>query len=148
MPPIDTYPFPRRWHLESCALRWHCHWSSSRRRWSDSGRAPFLRPCCCCRAPRTCWSCRQPTCLNSTLWLKIRVSITFDLLLYIWPIAALWLYHSWNRSVVLWLSLINVDVAISTAALAVLERLGGLYHWRLVCGHGLCGGGDFVVHVL
>jgi len=72
-----------------------------------------------------------------------------SILLDIWLVAALWLYHSWNRSVVLLLlSLIKVHVAVSIAALAVLERLGGLDHGRLVRGHGLGGGGDFVVDIL
>lgn len=57
----------------------------------------------------------------------------------------MWLYHSWNRSVVLLLWLVAVAISI---ALAVLKRLGRLYHGRLVRGHGLGGGGDFIVGLL
>lgn len=38
--------------------------------------------------------------------------------------------------------------AAATAGLAVLERLGGLYDRGLICGHGLCGSGYFVIGVL
>lgn len=38
--------------------------------------------------------------------------------------------------------------AAATSGLAVLERLGGLYDRGLICGHGLCGSGYFVIGVL
>lgn len=60
------------------------------------------------------------------------------------------LYHSWVRSVVLWLVGGGAAGAGGAAAagLAVLERLGGLYDRGLICGHGLCGSGYFVIGVL